>query len=111
MRENAPLVYHGVDGIVTIIRRKMEQTEELRADLELPSILPSDNPLGDKISRERTANDPRGRRVRKANVLTLDACVCGITITKADMRSGREVMKCKTKGRETVWVRALPFRC
>ena len=46
VRENAPLVYHGVDGIVTIIRRKMEQTEELRADLELPSILPSDNALG-----------------------------------------------------------------
>jgi hypothetical protein len=65
----------------------------------LPSVLLSNLP-DQVISRLSTW----GRRVRKANVLSLNTCNCGITITEAEMNTGTNVMRCQVPGCETVWV-------
>lgn len=49
----------------------------------------------------------RTRRIRKAHVLHLNACDCGVTITDAEIQQGKTVMKCRVLGCETVWVRSL----
>lgn len=46
-------------------------------------------------------------RIRKAHLLHLNACDCGVTITDADIQQGDNVMKCRVPGCETVWVRCL----
>ena len=48
----------------------------------------------------------RGRRLRKANLLSLNTCTCGITITEAEITTGTDVMRCRVQGCETVWVRS-----
>ncbi|KAI9433597.1 hypothetical protein H4582DRAFT_2060981 [Lactarius indigo] len=45
----------------------------------------------------------RGRRLRKANVLSLNMCTCGVTITDSEIGAGVNVMKCRVPGCETVW--------
>jgi hypothetical protein len=49
----------------------------------------------------------RPRRTRKANVLNLNACICGITITDNEIQNNEAsetIMKCRVLGCETVWV-------
>ncbi len=48
--------------------------------------------------------DVRLRRTRKANVLSLNACECGITISDQEIQEELTVMKCTVEGCETVWV-------
>ena len=47
----------------------------------------------------------RGRRLRKANVLSLNMCTCGVTITDSEIEAGTNIMMCRVPGCETVWVR------
>ena len=42
-------------------------------------------------------------RQRKANVLNLNACICGLTITEHETEDNR-VMRCQVPGCKTVWV-------
>ena len=46
----------------------------------------------------------RTRRIRKAQVLHLNACDCGVTITDDEIQQGDNLMKCRVAGCETVWV-------
>lgn len=46
----------------------------------------------------------RSHRTRKANVLSLNACICGLTITDREIKDSKAVMKCRVPGYETVWV-------
>ncbi|KAH8998726.1 hypothetical protein EDB83DRAFT_2534083 [Lactarius deliciosus] len=46
----------------------------------------------------------RQHRVRKAYVLQLNTCTCGITITDLEIQKGKNVMKCHAPGCETVWI-------
>ncbi|KAH9004151.1 hypothetical protein EDB86DRAFT_3208354 [Lactarius hatsudake] len=48
----------------------------------------------------------RRHRIRKAHVLQLNACICGVTITDIEIQEGKGVMKCNAPGCETVWSRA-----
>ena len=48
----------------------------------------------------------RGRRLRKANVLSLNMCTCGVTIADSEINAGRNIMRCRVSGCETVWVRS-----
>jgi hypothetical protein len=48
----------------------------------------------------------RRHRIRKAYVLQLNACTCGVTITNPEIQEGKTVMKCSTPGCETIWVSA-----
>jgi hypothetical protein len=43
-------------------------------------------------------------RVRKADFLQLNACICGVTVMELEIQEGKGVMKCCTPGCETVWV-------
>jgi hypothetical protein len=45
-------------------------------------------------------------RIRKAQDLQLNVCVCGVTIADSEIQEGQKVMKCSTLGCETVWVSA-----
>ncbi|KAH9009043.1 hypothetical protein EDB85DRAFT_1903531 [Lactarius pseudohatsudake] len=49
----------------------------------------------------------RRHRVRKAHVLQLNACTCGVTITDIEIQEGKNVMRCNTPGCETVWFHQL----
>jgi hypothetical protein len=66
--------------------------------LPTPSAAPSDD----------TNISVRPRR-RKANVLSLNACVCGTTISEHEIQDSEEVMKCRVAGCETVWVSELSY--
>jgi hypothetical protein len=70
-----------------------------------PPSLPADNVL--------VQADVRPRRTRKANVLSLNACECGITIPDDEIQKGKTVMKCTVEGCETVWVSnsLIHYRC
>jgi hypothetical protein len=46
----------------------------------------------------------RSHQTRKANVLSLNACICGVTITNLEIQDNKAVMKCQVPGCETVWV-------
>ena len=48
-------------------------------------------------------------RTRKAQVLDLNACVCGVTITDGEIQQGENIMKCRAPGCKTVWVRTSLF--
>ena len=48
----------------------------------------------------------RRLRVRKAQDLQLNACICRVTITDSEIQEGKKVMKCTAPGCETVWVSA-----
>ena len=52
----------------------------------------------------------RPRRTRKANILNLNACICGVTITDHEIQNGEGIMKCRVSGCETVWVSTV-FSC
>lgn len=68
-----------------------------RQDLSvLPGALP--DPLPDPVV------STQGRRLRKANLLSLNMCTCGITITEAEIDAGTDVMRCRIQGCETIWV-------
>ncbi|KAH9011144.1 hypothetical protein EDB85DRAFT_1901323 [Lactarius pseudohatsudake] len=45
----------------------------------------------------------RQHRVRKAYVLQLNTCTCGITITDLEIQESKNVMKCHAPGCETIW--------
>ena len=49
----------------------------------------------------------RGCRIRKAKVLDLNACNCGVTITDEEIQRGDSIMRCRVAGCETVWVSCL----
>lgn len=46
----------------------------------------------------------RRQRRRKADLLQLNACTCGVTITDPEIQEGKGIMNCSTPGCETVWV-------
>ena len=46
----------------------------------------------------------RGRRLRKANVLSLNMCTCGVTITDSEINTRTDIMRCRVLGCKTVWV-------
>ncbi|KAI9443980.1 hypothetical protein H4582DRAFT_2053734 [Lactarius indigo] len=46
----------------------------------------------------------RWHRVRKACVLQLNTCTCGVTIMDLKIQEGKNVMKCHAPGCETIWV-------
>jgi hypothetical protein len=41
---------------------------------------------------------------RKANIIDLNACICGITISNEEIEENINVMRCCVQGCETVWV-------
>ncbi|KAH9981882.1 hypothetical protein BJV77DRAFT_967099 [Russula vinacea] len=45
----------------------------------------------------------RSHQTRKANVLSLNTCICGLTITDREIKDSKAVMKCRVPGYETVW--------
>ena len=49
----------------------------------------------------------RPRRTRKVNILNLNACICGVTITEHEIQNSEAIMKCWVLGCETVWVSEL----
>ena len=53
---------------------------------------------------DEAINGLRPRRTRKANVINLNACICGVTITEREIQDNAAVMKCRVPGCETVWV-------
>jgi hypothetical protein len=53
--------------------------------------------IGDTTGTQR-------HRVRKADFLQLNACICGVTVMELEIQEGKGVMKCCTPGCETVWV-------
>ena len=64
-------------------------------------------PLHPHASPEPCPEPPvstRGRRLRKANVLSLNMCTCGVTITDFEIEAGTNIMRCRVPGCETVWV-------
>jgi hypothetical protein len=67
----------------------------------LPAVPPS--PL---YAVPEPAVSTRGRRLRKANILSLNMCTCGVTITDSEIDAGINIMKCRVLGCETVWVRS-----
>jgi hypothetical protein len=69
----------------------------------LPQVTPSTSTLD--VSPEPPVSS-RGRRLRKANVLSLNMCTCGVTITDSEINTGQNIMKCRVAGCETVWVRS-----
>ncbi|KAH9970578.1 hypothetical protein BGW80DRAFT_1461181 [Lactifluus volemus] len=40
---------------------------------------------------------------RKANVINLNACICGITISDEEIEENTNIMRCRVQGCETVW--------
>ena len=54
-------------------------------------------------AKDITTDGMRCRR-RKANVLNLNACICGITITDREIQDNETVMMFRVPGCETVWV-------
>jgi hypothetical protein len=46
----------------------------------------------------------RGWRLRKAIVLSLNMCMCGVTITDSEINIGENIMKCQVPGCKTVLV-------
>ena len=46
----------------------------------------------------------RGRRLRKANVLSLNMCMCSVTITDFEINTRINIMRCQVSGCETVCV-------
>jgi hypothetical protein len=70
----------------------------------LPSAGPSALPQALPDPVVLAAVSTRGRRLRKANVLSLNMCTCGITITESEINAGTDVMRCRVPGCETVWV-------
>ena len=75
-----------------------------------PSALPGAGPsaLPQALPETETTFLPtistRARRVRKANVLSLNMCTCGVVITESEINAGTDVMRCRVPGCETVWV-------
>lgn len=67
-----------------------------------PLVTPSTSTL--TVSLEPPVSS-RGRRLRKANILSLNMCTCGVTITDSEINTGKDIMKCRVAGCETVWVR------
>jgi hypothetical protein len=55
---------------------------------------------GERIS---TRNSRRLEK-RKANVIDLNAYICGITISDEEVEENKNVMRCRVPGCETVWV-------
>lgn len=53
----------------------------------------------------------RARRTRKAHIINLNACDCGVTITDSEIEQGESVMRCRVPGCETVWVSAMFVSC
>jgi hypothetical protein len=43
-------------------------------------------------------------RSRKANIISLNTCECGIDISNDEIQKQETVMKCSVEGCETVWV-------
>jgi hypothetical protein len=55
-----------------------------------PSALPDQ--LQDQVQDQVVST--RGRRIRKANILSLNMCNCGVTITEPKIKAGTDVMRC-----------------
>jgi hypothetical protein len=74
----------------------------------LPGVSPlvPQSPLRLHAALPEHAVSTRGRRLRKANVLSLNMCTCGVTITDSEINAGTNIMKCRVLGCETVWVRS-----
>jgi hypothetical protein len=68
-----------------------------------PSAPITGTPLGDPVALGNEVGTRR-HRIRKAHVLQLNACTCGVTITDLEIQEGKTVMKCHAPGCETVWV-------
>ncbi|KAH9009790.1 hypothetical protein EDB85DRAFT_2282777 [Lactarius pseudohatsudake] len=75
-------------------------------DVPIPTLAPL-SPLLGRPSPSHPLPEPavsaQGRRLRKANVLSLNMCTCGVTITDSEINIGVSVMKCQVPGCETVW--------
>lgn len=51
----------------------------------------------------------RSRRIRKARVINLKACMCGFDVSEDEIQAGDRVVQCKVQGCETQWVcRTMP---
>lgn len=70
-----------------------------------PVLTPSAAPQASTTAAEGSSRT-RVRRTRKAHLLQLNACVCGVTITDGEIQQGDTVMRCRVPGCETVWVSA-----
>jgi hypothetical protein len=53
---------------------------------------------------DEAVNGLQLRQTRKANIINLNVCICGVTITKHEIQDNAAVMKCRVAGCETVWV-------
>ena len=63
----------------------------------------SEPPLDKDVSNAGSSCPSQLMR-QKANVIHLNQCTCGITITDAQIQEGVNVMWCGVQGCETVWV-------
>ena len=70
-------------------------------DTDTNSVTPGHQPTLDSM------DSIRPRRTRKVNILNLNACICGVTITEHEIQNSEAVMKCRVLGCETVWVSEL----
>ncbi|KAH8976596.1 hypothetical protein EDB92DRAFT_1248155 [Lactarius akahatsu] len=92
------------------IAQPPESTAVKDVPLTIPTLAPL-SPLPGPPSPSGALPEPavsgRGCRLRKAKVLSLNMCTCGVTITDSEIDTGVNVMKCRVPGCETVWVRSL----
>ena len=80
-----------------LTRSDPDADTSLQTNSVAPACAPGPQPSHDAIVSVRP-------RRRKANVLNLNACICGITITDHEIQDGENVMKCRVPGCKTVWV-------
>lgn len=91
----APFTSPAPVGPVPDVPRTSMTPELAQAQAPTTSAVSSAGPSGEGTRRHR---------IRKAYVLELNACTCGVTITDKEIEELKGVMKCCTPGCETVWV-------
>jgi hypothetical protein len=75
-------------------------SSNLQATLAPPSPCPRENP-----DEDGDIQNTRSRRKRKArDIGDLSQCLCGETVSPAQIHTGTEIAQCKTAGCETKWV-------
>ncbi|KAI9466300.1 hypothetical protein BJY52DRAFT_1241155, partial [Lactarius psammicola] len=122
---NTSLVYHGVGALVTVVRRKTDQIDQLRMSklndsrnaAEIPtSVTTTTLTVAPQVPSAPFTSTPQVEPsapalggvvgTRFAHALRPNACTCGVTITGLEIQEGKTVMKCHAPECETIWVRA-----
>ncbi len=71
-----------------------EMTVLQAALLAVPPLVPSPLSPLHTLPNLEPAVSTQGQRLRKVNILSLNMCTCGVTITNSEINVGINLMKC-----------------